>query len=104
MAIGVFLLMASWNGVRSAAAFAIVATLASVMAATAYWLSAAAGAAVMRGAVVIGLVFASRVASADLMNNDAIHAHVDAMLARDEIARLDEKGRRALRADRVTLS
>ena len=35
----------------------------------------------MRRAIVLGAVLASRVASADLLNNEGIHAHVDAQLA-----------------------
>ena len=58
----------------------------------------------IRMAVIGALLLASRVASADLANNEGIHAHVDAMLSHVDVAALDAGRRRSLLADRLTLN
>lgn len=51
-----------------------------------------------------GLLVAARTASADFANNEAIHAHVDSLVASTDGAALAPDARRALRADRGTLT
>lgn len=58
----------------------------------------------IRSAVVVGWLFASQTAWADLANNEAIHAHIDAVIAGINGATLDPDVRRSLLADRATLS
>ncbi len=53
---------------------------------------------------MVGCLVASRTAAADLANNEAIHAHIDAMLGHIDAATLDPDARKALQADRATLS
>lgn len=57
------------------------------------------------GAALAGAIsLAPRVASADALNNEGIHAHVDAMTIRADGAPFDASRRPSLLADRLTLS
>jgi hypothetical protein len=55
-------------------------------------------------AILVALVLVSRVASADLANNEAIHAHVDELLPPAAVAALAAPAREALLATRWSLS
>ena len=50
------------------------------------------------------MLLASRTAAADFANSEAIHDHIDTVLGRLDLAKLDTDQRRSLRADRLSLS
>lgn len=54
VAVAVFLVLASWNGLRSATTLAVVATFTAVMAAAAFWLSRRRARPIEMIAIVIG--------------------------------------------------
>lgn len=58
----------------------------------------------MRCALIACFLLVSRSAVADLANNEAIHDHVDRVVLRLEVDKLDPDQRHDLLADRLTLS